>query len=158
MPSPAGEQGINISLDKRDDRCEGIIVGRAVDGERTAYEIAVAVGKIELIGRSHIITLDMVEVAVFALFGNVYLPLIHPGGLGDMALDKEQRVGDAGIQVGPENKAAVNSGIQSGKDNIRPQDVILPPIGLNRHETRVIGHKERGGIGKRIETVITFNR
>lgn len=96
-PFPAGDQGIYIGFDKTDDGRERIVVGRAVYRERTAHEITVAVGKVKLVGRSHIVALDMVKVSVFPLRGLVDFPFIHAGGLGDMALDKEQRVGDAGI-------------------------------------------------------------
>ena len=81
FPCPAADHRVNVGFQEFDDGRQRVVVGHAIDIECASNKMPVAVGEIELIGRGHILSRDMVKIAEFPLFRLVDFPFVYPGCL-----------------------------------------------------------------------------
>lgn len=88
FPCPAADHRVNVGFQEFDDGRQRVVVGHAIDVERTSDKVQVAVCQIELISGRHFRTLDMVDVSEFAFFRLADFPLFNAGRFGDMPLDE----------------------------------------------------------------------
>lgn len=131
-------------------RGKGVVVGHAVEIERAAHEMAVAVGKIELAGGGHLRPRQIVDVAIDVVAGAVDFRFVQAVGLGQVALHKKQAVADAGIQIRLRDIRKVDGGAERRHLDVRPSPR------LDGLEHRINGQLEAERIGGRIKDAVSL--
>lgn len=129
---------------------EGVVVGHAVEIERAAHEMAVAVGEVELAGGGHLRPRQIVDIAVDMIVGTVDFRFVQAVGLGQVAFHEKQAVADAGVQVRMRDIREIDGGAERWHRDVGP----CPR--LDGLKLRIHGQFEAERIGRGIEDAVSL--